>query len=229
MSADSTATPGETPSVEEAVYEVLRAEILDLKIPPGERLRLRDLAARYGASPMPVRQALRRLESEGLVVSSPRRGSQVAPLSLDELDEIQAVRLGVEGVLVRMGAPLCTPDVIAEMEHARAAMEQAYLDGDLRGYIRSFWVFRNPCYRLVDRPRLLALADLQRTRIERYIRLLRGDISSYGGLRHYHDKFLDACRALDPVLAEDVTREGILAVWARLIDMLEANPGGRED
>jgi DNA-binding GntR family transcriptional regulator len=222
MSPEASPPALETTSVEEAVYEVLRDEILDLHLAPGDRLRLRDLAARYGASPTPVRQALRRLESEGLVESSPRRGSQVAPLSIEELEEIQAIRLGVESVLARFGAPLCTPDVVAEMETAREHMERMYLEGDLRGYIRSFWQFRNPCYQQADRPRLLALADRQRTRIERYIALLRADISTFAGLRHYQDNFLDACRARDAVLAENVTRDGIWAVETGVAYMVES-------
>ena len=62
-----------------------------------------------------MRHALRRLESEGLVVSLPRRGSRVAPLSVEELEEIQALRLGVETYLARLGAEAITDAALAEM------------------------------------------------------------------------------------------------------------------
>src|ERR671916_304857 len=100
-----------------------------LEIASVERLRLEELAGRFQASLTPVRQALRRLESEGLVVSLPRRGSRVAPLSVEELEEIQALRLGIETFLARAGAEQCTPDALAEMKAARREMERAFRAG----------------------------------------------------------------------------------------------------
>ena len=79
-----------------------------LALAPGDRLFLEGLAARYGVSMTPIRQALRRLEAEGLVVSVPRRGARVAPLTVAELEEIQLVRLGLEPFLARHGAEACT-------------------------------------------------------------------------------------------------------------------------
>src|SRR2546425_12668775 len=100
-------TPASTPlqisSVEDGVYQALREEIGRLQLAPGERLRLEELADRFQVSLTPVRHALRRLESEGLVVSERRRGSRVAPLSVEEIEEIQAIRLGLESFLARYG------------------------------------------------------------------------------------------------------------------------------
>jgi DNA-binding GntR family transcriptional regulator len=96
-----TSAPLEISSVEDGVYRILREEIGRLDLAPGERLRLEEVAGRLEVSLTPVRHALRRLESEGLVVSIPRRGSRVASLSVEELEEIQALRLGLETFLAR--------------------------------------------------------------------------------------------------------------------------------
>ena len=109
-------------SVEDGVYRALRQEIGQLELLPGERLLLEELAELFDVSLTPVRHALRRLESEGLVISVLRRGTHVAPLSVEELEEIQALRLGLETFLARRGAERCTDAALAEMTDARAEM-----------------------------------------------------------------------------------------------------------
>jgi DNA-binding GntR family transcriptional regulator len=188
---------------------------------PGERIRLEELAERFDVSLTPVRHALRRLESEGLVVSVRRRGTHVAPLSVEELEEIQALRLGLETFLARRGAEHCTEAALAEMTEARAEMELAFRAGDLHTYIRSFWSLRDACYRCAERPRLLrALAD-QRIRVERYVLYLCRDREALANLRRGPDTLMEACRARDGEAAEAATRDALLWVLAELQGMLD--------
>jgi DNA-binding GntR family transcriptional regulator len=221
VSVGPAASPLEVASVEDVVYRRLRQEIGCLELAPGRRLRLEELAGRFGVSLTPVRQALRRLESEGLVVSLPRRGSRVAPLSVEELEEIQALRLGLETFLARAGAERCTDGALAEMGTARDEMERAFRAGDLDAYIRSFWSLRDACYRRAERPRLeRALAD-QRIRVERYILHLCRDPEAFAALRRGPDTLLEACRARDGEAAEAATRDALVWVLAELRRMLD--------
>jgi DNA-binding GntR family transcriptional regulator len=213
-------TPLELASVEDGVYRALRDEIGRLELVPGERLRLEELAGRFDVSLTPVRHALRRLESEGLVVSRPRRGSLVAPLSVEELEEIQAIRIGLEAFLARAGAERITDEALAEMTEARGEMERAFRGGDLDAYISSFWSLRDACYRCAERPRLLrALAD-QRIRVERYVLTLCRDPDAFANLRRGPDTLLEACRARDGAAAEAATRDALLWVLHELKGML---------
>jgi DNA-binding GntR family transcriptional regulator len=208
-------------SVEQAVYRELRRQIGRLELAPGERLRLEELAGRFQVSLTPVRHTLRRLESEGLVVSRPRRGSRVAPLSVDELEEIQALRLGLESFLAREGAQRCTEEALAEMESARVEMERAFRVGDLDAYIRSFWSLRDACYRCAERPRLWRALEDQRLRVERYVFFLCRDPEAFAALRRGPDTLLEACRARDGEAAEAATRAALLWVLAELQRMLD--------
>lgn len=220
-------TPLEVSSVEDAVYGALRREIGQLDLPPGARLRLEELAGRFQVSLTPVRHALRRLESEGLVVSLPRRGSSVAPLDVEELEEIQALRLGLETFLARRGAERCTDEALAEMSAARDEMEQAFRAGDLDAYIRSFWSLRDACYRCAGRPRLLRTLEDQRIRVERYVLYLCRDPEAFADLRRGPDTLLEACRARDGEAAEAATRDAlawVLAELQRMLDNSEAAP-----
>ena len=213
--------PLEIPSVEEGVYRALRQEIGRLRLAPGERLRLEELAARFRVSLTPVRHALRRLESEGLVVTVRRRGSRVAPLSAEELEEIQALRLGLETFLARRGAEHCTDEALTEMTDAREEMERAFRAGDLDAYIRSFWSLRDACYRCADRPRLLRALEDQRIRVERYVLHLCGDRDAFAALRRGPDTLIEACRERDGAAAETATRDALLWVLRELQAMLD--------
>ncbi|MGH2995382.1 MAG: GntR family transcriptional regulator [Gaiellaceae bacterium] len=214
-------TPLEISSVEDGVYRALRQEIGRLELAPGRRLRLEELAGRFQVSLTPVRHALRRLESEGLVVSVRRRGSRVAPLSVEELEEIQALRLGLETFLARHGAERCTKEALGEMRAARDEMERAFRAGDLDAYIRSFWSLRDACYRCADRPRLLHALEDQRIRVERYVLYLCRDPEAFANLRRGPDTLLEACRARDGEAAEAATRDALFWVLAELQRMLD--------
>jgi DNA-binding GntR family transcriptional regulator len=214
-------TPLIVSSVEEGVYQELRREIGRLELSPGSRLPLEELAGRFEVSLTPVRHALRRLESEGLVVSRPRRGSHVAPLSVEELEEIQALRLGVESYLARRGAELCTDGALAEMTSARDEMERCFRAGDLGAYIGSFWSLRDACYRCAGRPRLLRKLQDLRIRVERYVLFLCRDPEAFANLRRGPDTLLEACRARDGEAAEAATRDALLWVLGELQRMLE--------
>jgi DNA-binding GntR family transcriptional regulator len=87
-----------------AVYDVLRTEIIDGTLAPDERLSEPVLAARLGVSRTPVREALRRLEAETLVVEQPTGGVRVAPLDVADARRVYEVRARLEGLLARRAA-----------------------------------------------------------------------------------------------------------------------------
>ena len=225
MPATKLTTPLAASSVEDGVYRALRREIGRLELAPGQRLRLEELAARFDVSLTPVRHALRRLESEGLVVSLRRRGSRVAALDVAELEEIQALRLGLETFLAREGAERCTPEALAEMEAARDEIERTFHGGELDAYIRAFWELRDACYRCAGRPRLERALEDQRIRVERYVLYLCRDPEAFANLRRGPDTLLEACRARDGQAAEAATRDAlswVLTEFRQLLDEREA-------
>jgi len=91
------------------VADELRAAILHGAYPPGTRLRQEELAAQYGASRVPIREALRTLEAEGLVTTVANAGAWIASLSADECAELYQVRERIEPLLLRYSLPHLTP------------------------------------------------------------------------------------------------------------------------
>lgn len=106
------------------VADELREAILHGAHPPGTRLRQEELAVQYGASRVPVREALRILESEGLIVTVANTGAWIAQLSLDECVELYQVRERIEPLLLRYSVPHLTPEQIDQLGDLVEQMRQ---------------------------------------------------------------------------------------------------------
>jgi DNA-binding GntR family transcriptional regulator len=93
-----------------SVYDRLRRDLLTGRLAPGQRLTARSLMARYEAGQTPLREALNRLSSEGLVVFQDQRGFTVATASIDELTELTETRCWVEEIALRRSMAASTPE-----------------------------------------------------------------------------------------------------------------------
>lgn len=131
-SADATRATGagELVSSVDLVYLRTRQSILSGEFEPGFPLRVQDLANRNGVSMIPVREALRKLESEGFVESIPNRGARVAPLSLEDMLDVYGVRIVLEVEALRQAIPHLTS---AAFERARELNILMHESTDLGG------------------------------------------------------------------------------------------------
>lgn len=156
-------------------YRQVREEIVEGIMAPGAAIDQEALAARLGLSTTPVREALRRLESEGLVVSRPHRDTIVAPLSLQQLEDTYAVRLALDPLAVEIAARDASDDDLGALqelaEKAAAAAEsdpvtQMYQNRNLH----------RAMYRACGNAVLIQTLDTLWDSSDRYrLTLLRGD------------------------------------------------------
>jgi DNA-binding GntR family transcriptional regulator len=105
-------------------YEAIRDDILSGRLAPGERLREEELTRQIGVSRTPIREALRRLESDGYTVVEPNKGASVPVYSKHDVDEIYGLRALLEGHAARRAATRITPEQIAELERINKAMKK---------------------------------------------------------------------------------------------------------
>jgi DNA-binding GntR family transcriptional regulator len=110
---------------QEFVYQTLRRAILACELQPGERLVIDDLATRLGVSIIPVREALQTLQSEGLVVSVPHVGAQVATISRESIVDVFTVLEGLELMATRLVAQEGAPEAIQTLARLVGAMDDA--------------------------------------------------------------------------------------------------------
>lgn len=115
------------------IAAALRAEILGGRYQPGERIRQQELAGRHGSSRVPVREALRILEAEGLVTIVANAGSWVSRLSSRECTEMYQMRERIEPLLLAYSAPSLTPEVVDRLQGLADAMQRS---ADVEEFIR---------------------------------------------------------------------------------------------
>jgi DNA-binding GntR family transcriptional regulator len=111
----------------------LRAEILDGKLPPGARLRHEELATRFAVSRTPIREALRQLQAQGLVVVVPNRGAAVRAPSRTELAEVYELRADLEGFSCELACLRASDTDLAELDAAQARLAEAVSSVDQLG------------------------------------------------------------------------------------------------
>lgn len=210
-------TPDLPLTLAESVAAHLRGLILDGTLSPGTPLRLAPLARRLGVSVMPVRDALRLLEADRLVVVTPRRGSVVSPLSIEDAEEIYAVRVALESLCARHAAERLTDADVAVLEDRFTEMEDAERNGDLQSFIEADHLFHSTLYRLADRPRLLAQISDLTERSTRYLPYLYRAWQMAEDPLDAHRPLLEAVRARDADLVGRLTREHMEAAARRLL------------
>lgn len=115
------------------IHDRLRDEIVSGRIPPGETSQAA-LARELGVSRTPLREAIRMLQREGLVITEPNRRVRVAELSATDCEEVAMMRAALEGVAIRLTVPTLGSDGIAELEGLLAQMEHYRRANDPRGY-----------------------------------------------------------------------------------------------
>jgi DNA-binding GntR family transcriptional regulator len=115
--------PQSAPSLRERVHDALRDAIIAGRLKPGQRLKERDVAAQMCISTTPVKEALRRLEQEGLVDSRPRQGGVVSDAALTSVHEVIEIRAGLEGLAARFASEKITELELAAM---RAQLERMH-------------------------------------------------------------------------------------------------------
>ncbi|MHB1133853.1 MAG: GntR family transcriptional regulator [Chloroflexota bacterium] len=138
----------EATSLRMNVLGTLRSYILTGKLRPGDRLLENGIAQQMGVSRAPVREAIRYLEQEGLVESAPHRGTYVAQLSADEIEQIYHVRALLEGYAVRRAVAMAAADDHLRLKGLLEAMRLAAAARDFDGLVASDLAFHEEILRL---------------------------------------------------------------------------------
>ncbi len=179
----------ENATAQELVLSSVRTAILGGVLAPGARLRQEELAEVFGTSRIPVREALRALEYEGLVTSEPHRGFTVTSLDADEVQEVYDLRILLECEAVRIALPLLTDEDLEDLEQLFAAMQAAHAPDEQLAARERFYL---RLYSVTGRPRLVGLIMRLRQEVARVLRWATIQHSS-----SIHEHFFEAVRVGD--------------------------------
>lgn len=159
------------PSMVERVQASLRERIVSGEYPPGSRLILGRLAEEHSVSFIPVREALRRLEGERLVVLEPNRGASVAPISVTDLRDIYETRILLERHALRTAFPNLDEESLKLAENELREMRRGFKDGRERDAYEHHRAFHFTLYKPGASPWTLHLIEQLWASAERYLRL----------------------------------------------------------
>jgi len=176
------------------VFNTLRDAILRGDLQPGERLMEIHLAKKLGVSRTPVREAISMLEQEGLAVTYPRRGAQVAKMTVKDLDDVLEIREVLDTLAASLACRNMNSDDINNLAAACADFEKATRGNDIREVVRTDEAFHNVIYEASNNPRLRAIllnlkGQMYRFRFE-YVK----DKSNYPFLIKEHKDILEALK-----------------------------------
>ena len=116
----------------DVVFETLRAAILKGDLKPGERLMEIQLAEKLGVSRTPIREAIRMLEQEGLAVTMPRKGAEVARMTLKDMENVLEIRASLDELAARLACDRITDGQLARLREVKDAFTESTATGDVR-------------------------------------------------------------------------------------------------
>ncbi|WP_251388399.1 GntR family transcriptional regulator [Mediterraneibacter agrestimuris] len=152
----------------DVVFNTLRQAILRGELKPGERLMEIQLANKLGVSRTPIREAIRKLELEGLVLMIPRRGAEVAQITEKSLRDVLEVRRALEELAVQLACMRMTAEGIRQLKQAAAEFEKALGDEDITIVAEADVAFHDVVYLATDNERLISLLNNFREQMYRY-------------------------------------------------------------
>ena len=152
----------------EIVCEVLRDAIRGGVLKPGEWLKENDLADELLVSRTPVREAIRKLEQEGYVVTVPRRGAYVASVSIRDINEIFEIRAALEALACELAAERITEEEQERLERLLVAIGRAIEEHDMERIVQTDIEFHELLYQAARNERLLAIIGNLREQLTRF-------------------------------------------------------------
>lgn len=176
----------------DVVFHTLRQAILRGELKPGERLMEIHLAQKLGVSRTPVREAMRKLELEGLVRMIPRKGAVVAEITISDLEDVLEVRMALEELAVKLACKMLTPEQIEEIGSLADEFEQTLYGEDVGACAQADMRFHEAIYEATGNGRLVQILNNLREQMYRYRMEYLKDRDAHQQLVQEHAEILKA-------------------------------------
>lgn len=193
----------------DVVFESLREAILEGKLKPGQRLMEVQLAEQLGVSRTPVREAIRKLELEGLVVMLPRKGAYVANMSLKDIIDVLEIRASLEGLAASLAAERINPENIKKLEKIVEEFEERTIASDIDTLLKKDVEFHECIFKATNNKKLHHLINSLWEQVYRFRVTYISDYDSSISIVNEHKLILDAIKNGDNELAKKYATEHI--------------------
>lgn len=211
-----------TRSLASVLEREIEKRIMSGKLPPGGRINENQLAAEFGTSRGPIREALRALEGGGLVESIPNRGNFVRSVTVDEVREVYDIRAALFGLAGRLLAERAGPDIVARLDEFIEAMERAAGERDFESYYPLNLTFH--AY-ILDTCGNVTLGREYKSFVKRLTLFRARSLVQGGGLmvsNREHREMVESVRARDPSWAHEAHMRHVSNAKNRLLAVLRS-------
>lgn len=203
MTSDFSIDMNQFMPLREVVFTTLRQAILKGELKPGERLMEITLANKLGVSRTPIREAIRKLELEGLVVMIPRKGAHVAHITEQELNDVLEVRRGLEEMAIQKACERITDEELEKLEEAAEVFSKLTGMDNLVALAEADVKFHDVIYEATHNRRLVQMLNNLREQMYRYRMEYLKDEASRKLLDEEHKEICRAIREKDCQKAHD--------------------------
>jgi len=207
-------------SIPEAIRDSLQERILNGEFKEGDALVQDVIAEEYQVSRMPVREALRQLEADGLVAMRTHKGAVVTTVPTEQVEELFDLRALLESDLLGRALPRMTDGDIVEARKILEDLEESYRRRDMASWGRLNWEFHRRLYAPAGRSQTLAVLQNINLQVERYIRLHLLMTDGIEEAEREHREILKLCALRDGERAEAFLRQHILDTGRSLVAAL---------
>lgn len=181
----------------DVVFQTLRQAILRGELKPGERLMEIHLAQKLGVSRTPVREAIRKLELEGLVLMIPRKGAVVAEITISDLEDVLEVRMALEELAMKHACRRITKEQLDGLEQLAAVFSESLNGDDVGACAQADMLFHDAIYEATGNNRLIQILNNLREQMYRYRMEYLKDRHSHAQLLKEHEEILNALKCHD--------------------------------
>ena len=152
----------------DVVFHTLREAILRGDLKPGERLMEIQLANKMGVSRTPIREAIRMLEQEGLAVTMPRKGAEVAKMTLKGMEDVLEIRAALDELACQLACERITEEQLVRLEQKKKDFEVSLKTGNVKQIAEADVNFHDVIYDATKNPKLVVLLNNLREQVYRY-------------------------------------------------------------
>ena len=190
----------------DVVFQTLREAILKGELKPGERLMELQLASKLGVSRTPIREAIRMLELEGLAVTIPRKGAEVARMTEKDMEDVLQIREALDELAVQIACDKMTEKQLVNLTLAMKNFENSIQTGNLKKVVQTDVEFHDVIYQATDNPKLVNILSNLSEQIYRYRVEYLKEKENYPMLVKEHEEIVTALKDRNKQLAAEMTK-----------------------
>lgn len=193
----------------DVVFNTLREAILKGELKPGERLMELQLAAKLGVSRTPIREAIRMLEQEGLAVTIPRKGAEVAKMTAKDMEDVLQIRESLDELAATLACEKITEEQLTELAERMQEFEDATKTDNVKKIAEADVSFHDVIYNATNNPKLVNMLNNLREQIYRYRVEYLKDESSYPLLLEEHRAIVEGLMSKDKDMVKEMMHRHI--------------------